>query len=167
MLCKPLFQSGKYKDFHSNDTQKAFFSGWKTSSSHNWNKHFDNKNSVKRRRGKEVEEPWENVHLQNKANLPATEIPFYFLYRCQVLNRHPIYYLVSWLIRVDTNRAEIRLTYCSQGFFHALAQSQTFHKVEGRGERAVGVLFPAFYHQDEYDPLLFLICKTSHEITQG
>lgn len=151
----------------SRDTYRAcvfFFPRWKTGFSHNWNKHFDSLISVKGRGGRAA---LRKGPFAKQSKTPATEMPFYFLYRCQVLNRHPIYYLVSWLIRVDTNRAEICLTYCSQGFFHALAQSQTFHKVEGKEEGAVGVLFPVFYHQDEYDPLPFLICKTSQEITQG
>lgn len=137
----------------SKDTHRAFFSKWKTGSSHNWNKHFDNMISVKRRRGEGGRGALKKDPFVKQSKSAATEIPFYFLYRCQALNRHPIYYLVSWLIRVDTNRTEICLTHCSQGFFHALAQSQTFHKVEGKGEGAVGVLFPVFYHQDEYDLL--------------
>lgn len=96
------------------------------------------------------------LHLlkKKKENLSAIEILFYFLYRCQILSRHPIYYSVNLLIRVDTNRAEICLTYYSQGFFfHTLARSQTFLKVKGKKGEAVGVKFPAFYQQDEYDPL--------------
>lgn len=136
----------------SKDTRRAFFPRWKTGSSYNWNKHFDNMILVKRRRRMEVGALRKDTFVKQSKSA-ATEIPFYFLYRCQFLNRHPISYLVSWLIRVDTNRAEICLTHCSQGFFHALAQSQTFHKVEGKGEGVVGVLFPVFYHQDEYDLL--------------
>lgn len=60
----------------SKDTHRACFSKWKTGSSHNWNKHFDNMISVKRRRGEEVEEPWEKVHLENKANLLQLKSPF-------------------------------------------------------------------------------------------
>lgn len=151
-----MFWSGKVRALHFKRHYGAFFSRWKTGSSSNWNKHFNNMTSLK---GREREKPCENFHLQNKVNPPATEIPFYFLYRCQGLNRHPIYYPVNWLIRVDTNRAEICLTYYSQGFFHTLAQSQTFCKVEGRGEGVMGVLFPVFYQQDEYDSLPFLICE--------
>lgn len=33
-------------------------------------------NSVKKRKGKEVEEPWENVHSQSKANLLQLKSPF-------------------------------------------------------------------------------------------
>lgn len=152
MLCKVLFQNGNHKDFHLQGYRAPSFLDEKLAPATieiniliTW---FQWREEGEGGRGALRKDPFVK---QSKS--AATEIPFYFLYRCQVLNRHPIYYLVSWLIRVDTNRAEICLTHCSQGFFHTLAQSQTFHKVEGKGKGAVGVLFPVFYHQDEYDLL--------------
>lgn len=81
------------------------------------------------------------------------------------MSRHPIYYFVNLLIRVDTNRAEIYLASYSNGiifFFHTLARSQTFFKVKGKRGEAVGVKFPAFYQQDEYDLLPSETGKNSH-----
>ena len=80
----------------------------------------------------------------------------YFLYRCQVLSRHSIYYSVNLLIRVDTNRAEICLTYYSQDFFFFFSHLSTklnFFKVKRKRGEAVGIKSPALYQQDGYDPL--------------
>lgn len=41
----------------------------------------------------------------------------------------------------------------SRLFFHTLVRSQTFPKAKGKRGKAMGVKFPAFYQQDEYDPL--------------
>lgn len=150
----------------SKDTHRAFFSRWKTGSSHNWNKHFDNTISVKRRSGEEVEEPWEKVHLQNKANLQLKS-PFISCTGARSWTDTQFITLSAGLLGLTQIELKYAWHTAVKAFFHALAQSQTFHKVEGKGKGAVGVLFPVFYHQDEYDPLPFLICKTSHEITQG
>lgn len=81
-----------------------------------------------------------------------TKIPFYFLYRCQLLSWHPIYYSVNQLIRVDTNRAEIRLTCHSQGFFSHFCTKPNFPQRGRKGKEAVGVLFPAFSQQGKLNP---------------
>lgn len=111
----------------------------------------DTKTSIKERGS---QEKCKTSTCKTKRTCLQLKIHFYFLYRCQVLSRHPIYYSVNLLIRVDTNRAEICLTYYSQDFFfHTLARSQTFPKAKGKRGKAVGVKLPAFYQQDEYDPL--------------
>lgn len=87
---------------------------------------------------------------------------FYFLYRYQILSRHPIYYFVNLLIRVDTNRAEMYLASYSNGFFsffsHTLAPSQIFFKVKGkRGEKlwelnslfSISKMNMIFFHQKQ------------------
>lgn len=82
----------------------------------------------------------------------------YFLFPVQVpdLEQTPIYYFVNLLIRVDTNRAEIYLASYSNAFyfFSHFSTKPNFLQGEGKeGREAVGVKFPVFYQQDEYDLL--------------